>query len=234
MTGAVVLALPFEGRWLVENSPARRIPSHGTNLLATRYAIDFVGVDDRRGTAHRRDWRTVLATEPPERFVGFGRVILAPAAGTVVHVHDGEVDHEARRSQLALVPYAFGQASRLRQGMTTMAGNHVIISLAEGGPCVALAHLRRGSLRVAVGDRVEVGDALGECGNSGNSTQPHVHVQVMDRLDASVAQAVPMTFRSFLEWRRGVRDAHIVERGLPAERSIVVPLRASRDTAPDP
>ena len=83
MTRPVELALPFQGTWLVRNSPARRVPSHGTDLFATTYAIDFVAVRGRR-TAAVRDWRTALGTEPPERFVAFGRPVLAPAAGTVV------------------------------------------------------------------------------------------------------------------------------------------------------
>src|SRR3712207_4705522 len=90
----VLLSLPFSGRGLGQNSPARRVPSHGTGLLGERYAIDFVGVDARGRTADRRDWRTALATEPPDRFLAFGRPILAPADGVVVAVHDGEVDHE--------------------------------------------------------------------------------------------------------------------------------------------
>ena len=108
----IELSLPFTGRWLARNSPARRVPSHGSDLFGERYAIDFVGLDERHRTAGTRDWRTFLATEPPERFVAFGRPILAPASGTVVAVHDGEPDHEGRRSQLALVPYLLGQAAR--------------------------------------------------------------------------------------------------------------------------
>ena len=42
------------GGWL-RNSPARRVPSHGVDLLGQRYAIDFVGVDERGRTAYRRD-----------------------------------------------------------------------------------------------------------------------------------------------------------------------------------
>lgn len=106
---AVVLGLPFVGRWLVQNSPARRVPSHGTDLMGTRYAIDFVGVDERRRTAPVRGWRAALATEPPERFVAWGPPVLAPLDGVVVRTHDGEPDHEARRSGLALVPYALSQ-----------------------------------------------------------------------------------------------------------------------------
>ena len=43
---SVDLAYPFEGRWLTQNSPANRVPSHGTTLLATSFAIDFVPVDE--------------------------------------------------------------------------------------------------------------------------------------------------------------------------------------------
>ncbi|WP_091602824.1 M23 family metallopeptidase [Micromonospora mirobrigensis] len=228
-----LLALPFTGRWLARNSPARRVPSHGVDLLGERYAIDFIGVDDRRRTADRRDWRTFLATEPPERFIAFGRSLLAPADGVVVDVHDGEVDHEGRRSQLALVPYVLGQAGRLRQGVGAVAGNHIVIELPGGATFVALAHLRAGSMRVAVGDRVTTGQPIAECGNSGNSTQPHVHIQVMDSRDLSVAQGLPMAFRSYREWPRGAREPQVRQAGIPAEEAVVEPLPVGAgDAAP--
>src|SRR5690606_27169634 len=121
----------------------------------------------------------------------------APANGVVVHVHDGEADHEGRRS--------LTQRERLREGVAALAGNYVILELADGH-FAALAHLRRGSLRVEVGDEVRLSQPIAECGNSGNSTQPHVHVQVMDSANLSVAQGVPMTFRRFREWPRGARE----------------------------
>ncbi|GGC06885.1 M23 family metallopeptidase [Cellulomonas carbonis] len=212
----VVLALPFEGRWLVRNSPARRVPSHGVDLPGERYAIDFVGVDERGRPARRRDWRTAFATEPPERFAGFGRPILAPVDGEVVVAHDGEPDHEARRSQLALVPYALGQASRLRRGVGAIAGNHVVLATGDPPVYVALVHLQAGSLAVRVRERVVTGQPLARCGSSGNSTQPHVHVQVMDDVDLAAARGVPMAFRDFLERRRGARDAVLRREGVPA------------------
>lgn len=190
----VVLDLPFRGRWMARNSPARRIPSHGTHLFGTTYAIDFIAVDGT-GRSAPRTWRTALSVERPELFVGFGQPVLAPGAGTVVIVHDGEVDHVARRSQLALLPYAIGQAGRVRQGPNAIAGNHVVLDLGAGGPYVLLAHLRRGSIAVTVGDIVAAGDHLGDCGNSGNSTQPHVHIQVTDSLDWPTTRGLPMAFR---------------------------------------
>lgn len=191
----IVLAYPFTGRWLARNSPARRIPSHGTHLMGTTYAIDFIGVDER-GRSAPRSWRAALATERPERFVGFGRPILAPCACTVVIAHDGEPDHEARRSQLTLASYALTQAERVRRGPAAIAGNHVVVALGGDGPFVLLAHLLRGSVAVRPGDRVRAGDVVGACGNSGNSTEPHVHVQVTDSIDWDRARGLPLRFRA--------------------------------------
>lgn len=221
----VVLELPFEGRWLTQNSPARRVPSHGTDLLGGRYAIDFVGVDDGRRTASQVDWRTALSTEPVGRFFGFGRTLRAPASGTVVLVHDGEPDHEARRSQLTLAAYALGQGSRLSAGVAAIAGNHVVLHLAPG-IYVALVHLRKGSLRVLVNERVTAGQVLGECGNSGNSTQPHVHVQAMDSLDLTRSHGLPLAFERFHEWPRGHRQPTLRTVGIPAEAAVVEPVPA--------
>lgn len=224
--GEVVVSLPFAGRWLAKNSPARQVPSHGTDLWGERYAIDFIGVDDSHRTGGRRDWRTALSTEPAERFFAFGRAVLAPGDGTVVAAHDGEADHAARRSQLALVPYALGQAGRVREGVNAIAGNHLIIALRERAVFVALVHLRAGSLRVAVGDQVSAGQQIAECGNSGNSTQPHVHMQLMDSPDLSVATGVPMAFRRYREWPRGAAHPEVRESGIPGEGSVVEPLPA--------
>jgi hypothetical protein len=223
----VEISLPFTGRWLVQNSPARRVPSHGTDLFGERYAIDFVGVDDRHRTAGTRDWRTLVATEPPERFVAFGRPVLAPGDGTVVHVHDAEPDHEARRSQLALVPYALGQAGRLRRGAGAVAGNHVIVHLRESGTFVLLAHLQLGSVRVSPGQDVVDGQEVARCGNSGNSTQPHVHLQVMDSADPFGARGVPMTFRHFREWPARTREPQVRGRRMPGEGAVVEPVPAA-------
>jgi hypothetical protein len=217
-----VLALPFRGAWRAEMSPARRVPSHGTHRFAATYAIDFVAVEGGRSAA-TRDWRTLLATEPPERFFAFGRPVLAPSAGRVVQVHDGEADHEARRSPLALASYALTQAQRARAGAGALAGNHVVLQRDDGG-YVALAHLRAGSIRVAEGERVAVGQELGRCGNSGNSTQPHVHVQVMDSPDPVTARGLPILFRDYRVRPRAGGEAVPVARGIPGEREVVEPL----------
>lgn len=225
----VSLALPFAGRWLVQNSPARRVPSHGLDVFGQRYAIDFVAVDGRGRTAPTRDWRTLLATEPPERFYGFGLPILAPVGGVVIEIHDGEPDHEARRSQPALIPYALGQAVRLRQGADALAGNRVVLHDRVSGMLVALVHLRAGSLRVGPGDDVVVGQPLAGCGNSGNSTQPHVHVQVMDDGDLRLARGVPLEFTGYRQWGPARAVVTDIGAGVPEEGTVVAPLAVSTD-----
>ena len=218
----VVIELPFTGLWRARNSPARRVPSHGTDLLASTYAIDFIGVDSRGRSGSSRDWRTLVATEPPSRFVGFGRPLLSPGDGIVVTAHDGEPDHAARRSQLALIPYALGQAGRVREGLPAIAGNYVVIAL--GDVYAALVHLRRGSLRVAPGDSVHRGTQLATCGNSGNSTQPHVHIQLMTSPDMSLARPVPMAFARFQERPPHSSIFTTRERALPTENALLKPL----------
>lgn len=190
----MLLSWPLRGRVLVRNSPARRVPSHGTHLMGTTYAIDLIPVD-ARGRSARRSARALVASEPPEKCVGFGAPVLAPCAGTVVVAVDGEPEHAARRSVVTLVPYMLGQARRLRAGARAIAGNHVVIDMGAGGPFVLLAHLREGSVRVRVGDAVHDGVQLAECGSSGSSTQPHVHVQVTDTTRWDVACGLPLAFR---------------------------------------
>ncbi|REJ04666.1 M23 family peptidase [Microbacterium bovistercoris] len=191
---SVDLAYPFIGRWLVQNSPADRVPSHGTTLFATSYAIDFVPVDAAGRTA-RFTTASLLRPEPPEHFPGFGRPILAPAGGRVIAVHDDEPDHRAHRG-FPSVGYALAQRRRIAEGWVALAGNHVLLE--TGGVVVALCHLQRGSIDVRAGDIVRAGVPLARCGNSGNSTEPHLHVQAISTADVARAEAVPITLQGGL------------------------------------
>ncbi|WP_454294618.1 M23 family metallopeptidase [Salana multivorans] len=191
MVESINLVYPFAGRWLVQNSPASRVPSHGTTAFGSSFAIDFVPVDDDGRTAPVTV-TTLVRPEPPERFPGFGRPILAPVAGVVVAVSDGMPDHAAYRG-LPLIGYALTQRRRAAEGWPGLAGNHVLLE-SDDGAVVALCHLRRGSLAVAPGQQVHVGDLLGGCGNSGNSTEPHLHVQAIDGRDVGRAGPVRLTF----------------------------------------
>lgn len=79
---------------VTRSSAKLRREAQALTLFGATFAIDFIAVDER-GHSARRDWRSVLAMEPPDVFVGFGARILAPAPGTVVAAVDGELDPAA-------------------------------------------------------------------------------------------------------------------------------------------
>lgn len=202
-----MLRYPLTGRCLIQNSPANRVPSHGTRLFGTAYSIDLVPVGNSGRTATFTPV-SMFRPEPPERFPGFGAPVLSPVAGTVAAVHDGEPDHRAHRG-FPSVGYALTQRRRVAAGWVGLAGNHALIQVDRpSAPVyVALCHLLRGGFRVRPGDRVVVGDPIGGCGNSGNSTEPHLHLQAMETLDADRAAGLPITFPD----------------GLPRNREIISP-----------
>ncbi|WP_371300584.1 M23 family metallopeptidase [Citricoccus sp. K5] len=193
------LDYPFTGRWLVQNSPANRVPSHGTPLFGLSHAIDFVPVDDA-GRSAPYTLTSFLRPEPAEIIPGFGRPLTAPVDGVVVGVHSTEPDHRSYRG-LPSVGYAVTQRRRLAAGWWGLSGNHVLIETrgADGGTAVVvLCHLHQGSPVVRPGQPAQRGEAVGRCGNSGNSTEPHVHVHAVDGRDISRASAVPISFRGGL------------------------------------
>ncbi|WP_193106835.1 M23 family metallopeptidase [Brachybacterium sp. FME24] len=205
--GPVVLDYPFQGRWLTQNSPADRVPSHGTTRFALDQSIDLVPVDERGRTAPIR-LRSLLRPEPPTAFPGFGRVLLAPLSGVVHAVHEGEQDHPAMRGVPSL-GYALTQGRRAAAGWEALAGNHVILRADDSGPrpvFVVLCHLRRGSIAVRPGQRIGAGERVGACGNSGNSTEPHLHLQAMDAADPSAARPLPITFPDGLPRNGAILD----------------------------
>ncbi|TNY37354.1 M23 family metallopeptidase [Thermomonospora catenispora] len=187
---------PVAGRWMAINSPADRVPSHGTHEFGQTYAVDLV---------HRPDdgaaWTAVEGFWPPARrpesFPSFGRPILAPADAVVVRAVDGQRDHRSRNSWPGVV-YLFlveGLVRGLAAALSPrfVLGNHVVLDLGDGVYAV-LAHLRRGSVRVRPGQRVTAGEPIAECGNSGNSSEPHLHFQLMDSPRAATALGLPFAF----------------------------------------
>ncbi len=173
-------SLPFrappKGEWYVFNGGPDEQTSHSWELLSQRYAYDFVIVDRRL-----RRWREGTEGREHEDYLCYGVPILAPADGVVVIVEDAIRD-APRPGTGWLYPFAHH-----------IAGNHVVIEHAEGEYSF-LAHLMSGSIPVGEGERVSRGYEIGRCGNSGNSSEPHLHFQVQDRVDFFEAAGLPVTF----------------------------------------
>jgi hypothetical protein len=182
---------PVQGRWIAVNSPADKVPSHGVHSAGQTYAIDLVYWPDSS-----KAWRSVHSWplwRPPEAFPGFGQPIFAPADGLVVRTRGWWRDHWSRNSWPALLYLFLEGSAREVLGPSALLGNHVVLDLGDG-VCAALAHLKRGSITVNKGDLVQAGQQLAECGNSGNSSEPHIHFQLMDTPRTAFAAGLPFCF----------------------------------------
>jgi len=173
--------------WFSANAPQPTSPHRRSVMminerlwLAQRYAIDFVRVRGAEGT-HTGD--------PADNtsYHAYGAPVLAMAEGTVIEVIDGIPEN---------VP---GPTSRaVAMSLETLAGNAVVVDHG-GGYFATYAHLVPGRIPVAGGRRLAAGDVLGYVGNSGNSTEPHLHLHVCDGPSRFTCQGVPYAFDRFEE-----------------------------------
>ncbi len=149
------LSLPFRGKWLVFwGGDTKELNLHH-DAPNQRFAFDFLGVDEK-GNTRKGD------AQINEDYFAFGREVLAPADGVVTDVINGVRDN---------TPGSMNPYSAL--------GNAVFIQHREHEVSV-LAHLKLGSIKVKVGDKVKKGQTIGLCGNSGNSSEPHLHYHLQN------------------------------------------------------
>ena len=145
-----VLSLPFRGQWLVFWGGDTREQNQHHDVPNQKFAFDLLGVGEggktRRGEGKKN-----------EDYFAFGRDVLAPADGTVVEVIEGVHDN---------APASMNSYSAV--------GNCVIIQHRTDEVSV-LAHFKQGTIKEKAGDKVKRGQLLGQCGNSGNSSEPHIH-----------------------------------------------------------
>ncbi|RIX30699.1 M23 family metallopeptidase [Amnibacterium setariae] len=186
----LLLAAPVDGRWEALNSPTSKVPSHGTHAYGQAFAIDLLAAP--AGVERPRFGEAGGSFLAPERFPAFGLPVLAPADGVVVRAVDRMRDHRSRSSWLAYALFFLEAIPREAVGPAGVLGNHVVLRLADGTHFV-LAHLQAGSVGVRRGDRVAVGQVLARCGNTGSTTEPHLHCQRQDVASVFLATGLPWT-----------------------------------------
>ncbi|MCR9164117.1 MAG: M23 family metallopeptidase [Nannocystaceae bacterium] len=155
--------LPARGTWYVLHGGRARATNYHHGNRHQRWAYDLVVKRDGRQRARGSDRHS------NESYHAHGEDLLAPAAGTVVHVVEGVPENR---------PPERGRAG----------GNGLIIDHGFG-EYSAMWHAIPGSLEVAVGDRVETGQRVAKVGNSGRSTGPHIHWHVSYRLPGGIEEA---------------------------------------------
>ncbi|WP_283294601.1 M23 family metallopeptidase [Rhodococcus sp. IEGM 1351] len=147
----------------------------GRLLNFERYAIDFLGVD-REGFAYRGD-------NTKENYVGCRADVIAVADAEVVSVLDGQEENVIGEPQP-------------ERNLTEATGNHIVLDLGNG-VYAFYGHFVPGSISVKEGDHVEKGAVVGQLGNSGQSTAPHLHFHLMDNTNPALAESVPFEFDAF-------------------------------------
>ncbi len=182
----MTISPPLRGdNWLAGNGPSntsahRRalIPINGSARIAQRFAIDWVRLypDGKSFAGDPKDNKNYRA---------YGSEALAVADGTVSEIKDGIPQN---------IP---GEDSRAQDiTLENIAGNHIVLNIGNGMYAL-YAHLQPGSLKVKEGEKVHRGEVLGLVGNSGNSTEPHLHFHICDAPSPLGCEGLPYAFSEF-------------------------------------
>ncbi|UDF28903.1 UNVERIFIED_ORG: M23 family metallopeptidase [Roseateles sp. XES5] len=169
---AVELAFPFSaGTYYIGQGGSTTSINYHYADQSQRYALDIVALDDFGGRAKG------LMPENLADYAIYGQEVKSPCTGVAISVHDGIDDNRISQTNTG-----------------EPAGNHII--LACGTTRILLAHFQKGTIVVAAGELVTEGETLGRAGNSGNSSEPHLHMHayIGGTLDYNAGQGVPMTF----------------------------------------
>ena len=183
------LRLPFDGEWLVVWGGRTLTDNYHVISVGQRFAYDFL--IRRNGSTHSG------AGKDNAEYYCWDAPILAPADGVVVTTVDGIADN------------APGVMNPL-----TPVGNHIVIDHGNGEHSL-FAHFRKGSIVPKVGDRVKRGQLLGRCGNSGNSSEPHLHYHLQTARYFGEGEGLPAQFNDY------VADGKRVRRGEPVRGQVV-------------
>lgn len=164
-------SLPFEGEWFAYWGGTNEVVNYHYAFEDQRYAYDFVKLIDNY--TFEADGKSNV------NYYAYGEKVLAPADGIVVGM-ENEVEENTPGSMDPFYPW----------------GNYIIIEH-DHNEYSLLAHLQKGSIPYELGDTVKRGDFLGYCGNSGNSSEPHIHFQIMNHLDLYEAVSINPRFRGY-------------------------------------
>ncbi len=201
LENAVIVDFPLRGEWVAVNTPARRIPSHGTDLFGQRYAYDFLKLK-RKKPFKASVLRYCLIGIPIKSCYCWREEIHACLEGEVVEVIDGLkepgrvhpiADYLKMLSWSARISKQLSQPSGNVFKSHAIAGNYIILK--HDGFFSLYAHLHPGTVAVKLGQRVKEGDYLGKVGHTGNSTSPHLHFHLMDSINPMQAKGIPCSFR---------------------------------------
>jgi len=199
----ITVDFPLRGDWTAGHTPAEKVPSHGVDVLGQTYAYDFLRLDWKKegfvfhGKSSLRFFTIGISVND---CYGFGERIYSPVDGVVAVVEDGLTDHQwvhPIKDYLAMFVRAIYMWLSSRPKLHKVIGNYLIIKLDDVEAYAFFAHTKKYSIRVRPGDKVRCGQHLADVGHTGNSTAPHLHFHLMDRVDLLSAQGLPCNFNKY-------------------------------------
>ena len=183
------LELPFDEEWWVFWGGRNVSENYHAAYKNQRFALDIV--QRVNGSTHTGNG------SQNEDYYCFGKRLNAPGSGKIVTVRDDVSDN---------IP---GQLNG-----DFPEGNYIVIDH-ENGEYSMLAHFKEGSIVVSVGDVVTKGQELGRAGNSGNSSEPHLHYQLQTNANPMNGEGLPAQFLNYYA------NETFVERGEPVRNEYV-------------
>jgi len=166
--------LPFTGKWTVYNGGVDKELSHSWGLVSQRYAYDFLVLGDD-GSYFSGD------SNRAEDYLCYGRDIISPADGVVVQIVNKHQDSRVKGGQKA-----YCDTPDIR-------GNYIVIKH-HNNEYSLIAHIKLNSFMVKIGDTVKQGETIAKCGNSGNSSEPHIHFQLQTGKSFYLSAGLPIAF----------------------------------------
>jgi murein DD-endopeptidase MepM/ murein hydrolase activator NlpD len=163
------LILPFKDEWFVFWGGDTKELNYHVESAAQKNAFDFV-IKDEAGKSFKTDG------QKNEDYYVFGREIISPCDAEVMQAVDGVKDNKPGELNPIYLP-----------------GNSVILKT-EKNEFMLLAHFKQGSVKVRQGDKIKQGQLLGLCGNSGNSSEPHLHFHIQNVENMNIATGVKCYF----------------------------------------
>jgi hypothetical protein len=174
------LIVPFRGKGVVGQDWVTN-GGHGGGI-GTDFAIDVRGLDENYAEQKNDADENASAS-------GWGREILAPAAGIVTYARN-DVPNNPRPGDPDINSFA-----ALHDPVMAYMGNCVIIDHGNSEYSV-MAHMQQGSVTVKAGERVAAGQVVGRLGNSGDSFGPHLHYQLQSGPQLFHGQSLPFRFQN--------------------------------------
>ena len=163
------MSLPFKGEWYVTWGGDTKELNYHVESEAQKNAFDIL-VKDEKGSSFKTDGKD------NKDYYAFGKELIAPCDGEVVMAVDGIKDNKP------------GEMNPI-----FLTGNCIILKTAAN-EYLLFAHFRQHSVKVKEGQKVKRGEPLGQCGNSGNSSEPHLHFHIQNVEDMNKATGVKCYF----------------------------------------